>query len=61
MRGTHVETVDTQVLSGDKEGNALYRVNIVEGATNSPNLRSKYITGEENESTSIYRYYACRF
>jgi len=61
MRGTYVEPVDTQVLSGDKEGNALYRVSIVEGTTNSPNLRNKSITGEENESTSIYRYYACRF
>jgi hypothetical protein len=61
MRGTHVEPVDTQVLSGDKVGNALYRVDIVEGMTNSPNLRNKSNIDEKNGSTCIYRYYACSF
>jgi hypothetical protein len=49
MRGTHVEPVETQVLSGDKVGNALYRVGIVEFMANSPNLRHKSIICEENE------------
>lgn len=53
MCGTHVEPVDTQVLSRDKVGHALDRVNIVEGMMDSPNLRNKSITGEENVFTDI--------
>jgi len=48
MRGTHAEPVDTKVLSGVNVGNGMYGVDIVEGMTNSPLLRNKSITGEEN-------------